>query len=102
MKQRGLRFPGDKNPVAAVTKYKESAPEIRFLTCAQIDEQLEVLSDNLQLQAMVATLIFAGLRREELLWLTPEDLDFSVGNHGLIRVRAKTIDGESWQPKDQA
>jgi integrase len=48
---------------------------------------------------MVATLIFSGLRREELLWLTPEDLDFTAGTYGLIRVRAKTLDGESWQPK---
>lgn len=99
MTQRGVRFTGDKNPVTAVTKYKESAPEIRFLTLAQIDEQLEHLSSNLQLQAMVAVLIFAGLRREELLWLTPEDLDLSAGKHGMLRIRAKTIDAQSWQPK---
>jgi integrase len=99
MKQRGLRMPGDKNPVAAVTKYKESAPEIRFLTLKQIDEQLDALAENVQLQAMTATLIFAGLRREELLWLTPDDLDLTAGTFGLLRVRAKTLEGESWQPK---
>src|SRR5688572_13072294 len=48
---------------------------------------------------MIATLILAGLRREELLWLTPDDLDAKAGTFGLIRVRAKTIAGESWQPK---
>ena len=99
MKQRGVRMPGDKNPVSAVDKYKESAPEIRFLTFKQIDEQLDTLAENVQLQAMVATLIFAGIRREELLWLTPEDLDLAAGTFGVIRVRAKTLDGESWQPK---
>jgi integrase len=83
----------------SVAKYKEMAPEIRFLTLKQIDEQLDALAEDVQLQAMVATLIFSGLRREEILWLTPDDFDLALGNHGLIRVRAKTIDGESWQPK---
>lgn len=97
--QFGVRMPGDRNPAAAVERYRERAPEIRFLTLKQIDEQLIALEGNLQLQAMVATLIFAGLRREELLWLTPEDLDLSGGAHGLIRVRAKTVAGGSWEPK---
>ncbi|HEY8750152.1 MAG TPA: tyrosine-type recombinase/integrase [Tepidisphaeraceae bacterium] len=99
MKQRGVRMPGDRNPVASVTKYREAAPEIRFLTLKQIDEQLDALAENVQLQAMVATLIFAGVRREELLWLTLDDLDLGAGTFGIIRVRAKTMEGESWQPK---
>lgn len=45
---------------------------------------------------MIATLIFAGLRREELLWLTHDDMDFSSGN---IRIRSKTVGGESWTAK---
>ena len=48
---------------------------------------------------MVATLLYAGLRREELLWLTLDDVDLKSGAHGMIRVRAKTIDGAAWQPK---
>jgi len=99
MTQNGIRMPGDKNPAARVERYKERAPEIRFLTLKQIDEQLDVLSESLQIQTMAAILIYAGLRREELLWLTPDDLDRSAGNHGMLRIRAKTIDGESWQPK---
>jgi integrase len=82
-----------------VKRYKESAPEIHFLSLAQIDQQLDGLADQLQFQVMVATLIFAGLRREELLWLTKDDLDFAAGTYGLLRIRAKTIDDESWQPK---
>jgi integrase len=97
--QLGVKMPGDKNPAAKVERWKESAPEIRFLTLAQIEEQLAALVEHVQFQAMVAMLIFAGLRREELLWLTPEDLDLKAGTYGFIRVRAKTIDGESWQPK---
>jgi integrase len=96
MEQRGIKMPADKNPAARVERYREPAPEIRFLTLKQIDEQLASLADDEQLRAMVATLIFAGLRREELLWLTLDDVDLE---RGMIRVRAKTVQGESWQPK---
>lgn len=99
MTQNGIRMPGGKNPAARVERYKERAPEIRFLTLKQIEEQLDALSDNLQLQVMVAVLIYAGLRREELLWLTPDDLERSAGYFGMLRIQAKTIKGESWQPK---
>lgn len=50
---------------------------------------------------MAAVLIYAGLRREELVWLTSADIDLRKrhGGFGMIRVRAKTIDGRTWQPK---
>ena len=48
---------------------------------------------------MVAVLIYAGLRREELLWLTRDDVNLRSGATGLLRIQAKTISGESWQPK---
>src|SRR5690606_16716898 len=96
--QHGIRLPGP-NPAAQVERYKERAPEIRFLTLQQIDEQLAALAGHPQLQVMVATLIYAGLRREELLWLTLDDVDYKTGPYGMLRIRAKTIDGESWQPK---
>jgi integrase len=99
MEQKNLRMPGDKNPASKVERYKEPAPTIRFLSMKQIEEQLDALADNLKLQAMVATLIYAGLRREEMLWLTPDDIDWSSGTFGLIRVRAKTVCNEFWQPK---
>jgi len=62
----------------------------------EIAEQLSVLTDHITLQAMVATLIYAGLRRSEALWLTVEDGDL---DKRLIYVRAKTVDGDYWQPK---
>lgn len=99
--ERGIRLPNNLNPAARVKPYKEQAPQISYLTLAQIDEQLKALRFKPQLQAMVAVLIYAGLRREELLWLTLDDVSLSRrhGGHGLIHVRAKTIDGKSWQPK---
>jgi integrase len=45
---------------------------------------------------MVAMLIFAGLRREELLWLTKKDVDLKKR---IIYVRANKINQEEWQPK---
>jgi integrase len=92
-RSRDRRYP---NPAAAVERQRESAPEIRFLTLAQVDEQLEILQDHATLRVLVATYIYAGLRREEALWLTHEDVDLE---RRVIRVRAKTIAGEYWQPK---
>jgi site-specific recombinase XerD len=46
IKQRELRMVCGGNPATDVTKYKESAPEIRFLTLKQIDEQLDALTDD--------------------------------------------------------
>ena len=105
IKQQIVRMPANVNPASQVERHRERAGEIRFLTLQQIDEQLRALRFKPQLQTMVALLIYAGLRREELLWLTLDDIDLSrrQGGHGLIRVRAKTIEtsegSQSWQPK---
>jgi integrase len=63
---------------------------------AKIKEQLKVLGDKPALKVIAATLIYAGLRRSEALWLTVDDVDLE---RKLIYVRAKTIDDEHWQPK---
>ncbi len=99
MEESGVRMPGDVNPAAKVKRYKERAPEIRFLTLRQIDQQLDALSEYPVVYAMVATYIYAGLRREEAIWLTTEDMDFTIGRSGVIRVQAKTIEGDFWEPK---
>jgi len=99
IREQGVKIPYNENPVSKVSKYKEHAPKIRFLTLAQVDEQLHALEPYLQLKVMVAVLIYTGLRREELLWLTLDDVDLEAGAFGIIRVRAKTVRGEYWQPK---
>ncbi|MCK5605131.1 tyrosine-type recombinase/integrase, partial [Candidatus Pacearchaeota archaeon] len=63
------------------------------------DEQLRALEDKPLFQTMVAMYIYAGLRREELLWLTLDDVDLRAGAYGMLRIRAKTIDGQFWEPK---
>ena len=102
MDEGGIHMPGDINPVDKVKRHKESAPQIRFLSLEQIEQQLDVLKDHPVLRALVAVYIYAGLRREEALWLTAEDVDLSAGKHGSIRVQAKTVAGEAWQPKTKA
>jgi integrase len=87
------------NPVKGVKRAKEPAPQVRFLSKKQIKTQLEILNDAPTLHAMVATYIYAGLRREEALWLTTKDVDLEKR---LIRVNAKTIDEETWQPKTKS
>jgi len=84
------------NPVTAVQRQREPAPQIRFLTLEQIEKQLRILEGHFVIRALVATYIYAGLRREEALWLTSEDMDLAKR---IIRVQAKTIDGQNWQPK---
>lgn len=85
-----------RNPVQGVRRMKEDAPVITWLKTEEIDEQLRVLEDHPQLRAMVATYIFAGPRREAVLWLTHDDVDLA---NRLLHVRAKEIGGEFWQPK---
>jgi integrase len=99
MQQNGIRMPDNANPAAKVERYKEKAQEITFLTLQQIAEQLKALEDYPGLQALVAVYIYAGLRREEALWLTLDDVDMEAGTYGLLRIRAKTVKGEYWQPK---
>ncbi|MBI9018551.1 MAG: site-specific integrase [Phycisphaerae bacterium] len=84
------------NPVDAVERMRVAASDIRFLCRDEIDIQLEVVKSNPRIYAMVATYIYAGLRREEAVWLTDDDVDFEKR---MLRLRAKCIDGVFWQPK---
>ena len=99
IRERGIRTPGGRNPVTLVERYRENAPKIRFLSLPQIEEQLAALTEQPQLQTMVAAYIFGGFRREELLWLRVEDVGLSAQPNRMIRIQAKTVDGETWQPK---
>jgi integrase len=102
MTEGGVKFPGGKNPVEAVKRYREINSDIRFLKMPEILEQLQALAGNLLLQTMVAFYIYAGLRREEALWLMPSDIDLEAGNYGVIRIRDKTFNGKSWVPKTRS
>ncbi len=91
-----VKMPNDKNPVTAFKKFKVNASQIRYLNLEQIEEQLQALNSHRLVQTVVAMYIYAGIRREEAVWLTGDDIDLHAG---MIRIRAKTIDGMMWQPK---
>jgi integrase len=90
---RDHRYP---NPAKGVDRQHVPAPHIRFLKLPQIEEQLGVLEGRPVLHAMVATCIYAGLRREEATTLTRDDVDMAAR---LLRIQAKKVCGERWQPK---
>ena len=98
IKEKGYRGSdgSGRNPVAQVDRRREKAPIIRYLTLTQVDEQLRALEEHPLIRTMVAVYIYAGLRREEAVWLTPDDVDLQ---RLLLRVCAKTVAGEYWQPK---
>lgn len=85
------------NPVSAVPRPRIPDRDVRFLRLEDIDKLLDIVAGD-RIAPLVATLIFAGLRREEACWLTWSDLDLG-GKTPALRVRAKTVDGVSWMPK---
>ncbi|NVN98879.1 MAG: site-specific integrase [Geobacteraceae bacterium] len=85
------------NPVKKIKYLKLDKLEVRFLKIAAINKQLACLAEYPLLQVMVAVYIFAGLRRDEALWLTHDDIDLE---RGLIDVHGKTIDRKHWEPKN--
>lgn len=86
-----------RNVVASVPRPRLPERDPRFLSLDQVDELLQAVEGDL-IGPLVATAVFAGLRREELCWLRWEDLDLS-GEPAVLRIRAKTVQGESWMPK---
>jgi len=89
--------PSHRNPaLASPRKRKIPRHPIIYLARDDIRRQLDALKNHPQLQTMVAVLIFGGLRREEMTWLTKSDIGLDTGN---IRICSKEVDGESWVAK---
>lgn len=98
MKVKKVSMPSNSNPVCSIGKLSEEELPCSFMTQSEIKKQLLSLHHNIQLFTMVAMLIFAGLRREELLWLRTGDVDLEKR---MIYVRSKRIDGIFWKPKNK-
>jgi integrase len=92
------RDPQYPNPMKKVRRFRQPARDIRYLNLGQIDEQLSALEPWLQMRATVATLIYAGLRRAETLWLTVDDVKLR-SSPPMLHIRPKEINGRSWEPK---
>lgn len=85
------------NVVASIPRPRLPERDPRFLSLDQIEELLRAVAGD-HIEGLVAAAVFAGLRREELCWLTWDDVELDL-EPGILRVRAKTVAGESWQPK---
>jgi integrase len=86
------------NPVKRVKRFRVPRREIRFLTLAQIDEQLKALEPWPDMRTLAAICIYGGLRRGEAVWLTADDVK-PTDNPPLIHIRVKEINGDFWEPK---
>ena len=96
---QGVRMPSGvrTNPIASIKRLRTQEPVIRFLkSMDDIRHQLAVLEKHRQVQTMVAVLIYAGLRRSEMLHLTPADVDIAERR---IYVRSKQIPGAVYHTK---
>ncbi len=88
---------GRTNPAAAIKRLRSADPSIRFLCATEdIHRQIEILKTKPQIQTMVAVMIYAGVRRSELLHLTKDDVDLAGRR---IMVRHKDIGNLSYRTK---
>jgi integrase len=87
----------ERNIVSEVPRPRLPERDPVFLNLEQVEALLHAIAGT-AVEGPVATAVFAGLRREELCWLTGDDLELDRVP-AILRVRAKTIAGESWQPK---
>lgn len=85
------------NPVSDVPRPAIPQRDPRFLSLDQVEKLLEVVERD-RIAPLVATLVFAGLRREEVCWLTWNDLQLRF-KPPVLKVRSKTVGDESWMPK---
>lgn len=83
------------NPMVFLPGWGKDAHEIIFLTGTEIDEQLAVLQPFPTLHAAAATMIYAGVRRSEGLWLTQESIK-QTKDERYLSVR-KVSDGNTRQ-----
>ncbi len=87
----------ERNVVSEIPRPRLPERDPVFLSLEQIDELLKAVAGTV-VEAPIATAVFTGLRREELCWLTWDDLELDRVP-AILRVRAKTVGDESWQPK---
>jgi integrase len=87
----------ERNVVTEIPRPRLPERDPVFLGLEQVEALLAVVAGTV-VEGPVATAVFAGLRREELCWLRWDDLEVDRVP-AILRVRAKSVDGESWQPK---
>jgi site-specific recombinase XerD len=79
------------NPAKSVQKFKEPKRQVRYLTKEEVRKAIKAAEERLR--PILETFLHTGLRRDELIHLTWEDIDFK---NRILSVQAK----EGWNPKD--
>lgn len=87
------RYP---NPVGAIPRRTPPAADISFLEQKDIMEQLSAVQSRSEFHVAVAVMIYAGLRRGEIVWLTKQHVDME---NRVIRIRPKKDGDTFWQSK---
>lgn len=80
-----------RNPCGGVPKLKAPRKQVRFMSIEEVRKLLKAC--NQRMGAVVETLLYSGLRRNELTHLTWGDVDLE---RRIIAVQAK----DGWHPKD--
>jgi len=86
-----------KNPVDDVPRPRPPQRDPRFLSLEQIEELLGAVTGD-PVAPVVATIVYAGLRRSEACWPTWKDLELDPAQP-LLWVCSKTVGDEAWWPK---
>jgi integrase len=83
------------NVARTVDRRREPQRTIRYLRKPDIERLLSLVAGG-PWEPIVATFIYAGLRRSELCWLTWNDVDF---DGKILHVRQKVVGEKEWFPK---
>ncbi len=84
------------NAARLVDAPRLQAKEIVFVPPELINKVLKTVAEDPLVEGAVATALFAGLRRGEIQWLQPQDVDL---DRRVLKVRAKAVGAERWEPK---
>lgn len=88
-----VRYP---NPIGALPSYvKRNRGGIVFLKVSEVDDELALLSPEPAIRIAAAVMIYAGLRRSEVLWLTPDSISSDLSYLSVLNRRDEEADIES-------
>ena len=88
----------NQNPFAKIKRRKKTPKSLRYVSVEEYNK-LFLATDDLWWQAVIAVAYGSGLRREEILNLTWQDIDF-VNKQIKVTPKDSTSQTIEWEPKD--
>ncbi|MFH1411416.1 MAG: tyrosine-type recombinase/integrase [Candidatus Omnitrophota bacterium] len=89
------------NPTVATSPKKVATPHVENLTEEEAILLLKKMKEKdykVPYFEIVATILFTGMRVNEVLHLTKDDVDLA---RSLLYIRGKEVDGKEWHPKNK-